>query len=319
VEAVPAIKIRSNVQVVNGKLECNICLEVKLVEEFYKNAHRKSGYHSACKECFNARESLRAKDTPEEIRLDRFLRHKFNITYAQYMTVFIEQDGVCAICKQPETVKKNSDKIVALAVDHNHACCPGTRSCGKTGCVRRLLCTLCNHAIGVIERVGSIEPFRVYLETTFEWPEQEEIVRRAGSGLPGVSRPGAFSQPTDRQPNRGLTDGAIEFTCALCREVLPMEQAYQVSVGDGKYRRTGRCIECTKKKQKIANDKMAAKRRGPDYVKPVIKDHIHPVVDGQRVCLECEENKPVSSFYEDRSVFSGYQTVCKDCKRAARR
>jgi hypothetical protein len=307
--------LRVNVQVVDGKLECNVCLEVKPVEEFYRNNCRKSGYHSACKKCFNARESARHKALPEEIRLDRFLKHKFNITYAQYMVVLEAQDGVCAICKQPETVVKNGDKIAALSVDHDHACCPGPRSCGK--CVRRLLCGLCNHAIGVIERVGSVEPFRVYLETTFVWPEQGEIVRRPGTGRPGVSR-SAFTQPTAAQPNRGLTDDSPEFTCTLCREVLPMSEAHRVGKGE-KRRRTGWCEPCAKKKERARIAKFRDSHRSPDYVKPVIKDHIHPVVDGQRVCLECEENKPVASFYEDRSVSSGYQTVCKDCKREARR
>ena len=97
-----------------------------------------------------------------------------------------------------------------------------------------------------------------------------------------------------------------------------MEEHYTTAVKGGGRRMTGRCRPCALEWQRGANDRQAAKRRGSDYVKPVIKDHIHPVVDGHRVCLTCEENKPVSAFYEDRSVSSGYQTVCKDCKRAAR-
>jgi hypothetical protein len=32
-------------------------------------------------------------------------------------------------------------------VDHDHACCPGAKSCGK--CVRSLLCASCNKGIAM--------------------------------------------------------------------------------------------------------------------------------------------------------------------------
>lgn len=48
-----------------------------------------------------------------------------------------EQNGVCAICRQPETVKRN-DKVRLLAVDH----------CHDTTKVRGLLCAGCNIMIG---------------------------------------------------------------------------------------------------------------------------------------------------------------------------
>lgn len=79
------------------------------------------------------------------------------------MAMFEEQNGLCAICKQPERIQKRGDEIARLSVDHDHRCCPQRgRSCGK--CVRRLLCSLCNHAIGIIEGVpGLWEPFAEYL------------------------------------------------------------------------------------------------------------------------------------------------------------
>jgi hypothetical protein len=65
---------------------------------------------------------------------------KLTLTIQQYDTLLAAQNGVCAICKQPNSNEKR------LSVDHDHRCCPGKRSCGR--CVRGLLCTNCNHALG---------------------------------------------------------------------------------------------------------------------------------------------------------------------------
>jgi hypothetical protein len=53
-----------------------------------------------------------------------------------------KQNNVCAICKQPETLKKtNSKHIRKLSIDHNH----------KSGKVRGLLCSKCNVTLGRID------------------------------------------------------------------------------------------------------------------------------------------------------------------------
>jgi hypothetical protein len=68
------------------------------------------------------------------------LYSKYRITAAQYDDMMSSQGGVCAICS------KVNDDGQALAVDHDHSCCPGARSCGA--CVRMLLCVSCNTGIG---------------------------------------------------------------------------------------------------------------------------------------------------------------------------
>lgn len=147
----PRRKPRRGLAVVNGKLECVTCEIFKDAEESFYKSSSKLGFKSECKDCLNARSRARTATLTYEVRRERFLRHKFNMTVSHYEQMLADQNGVCAICKQPETVRKRED-VCALSVDHDHSCCPGPRSCGK--CVRQLLCTLCNHAVGVLEGRG---------------------------------------------------------------------------------------------------------------------------------------------------------------------
>lgn len=63
----------------------------------------------------------------------------YNITSDDYQRMFLEQGGVCDICKKPETAKSpGTGDTKWLSVDHNHT----------TKAVRSLLCSYCNHTIG---------------------------------------------------------------------------------------------------------------------------------------------------------------------------
>lgn len=71
------------------------------------------------------------------------LRTYFQMTPEQYDSLFVAQDGVCAICRRPETKQhRGRGPVQELSVDHDHRCCPGKTSCGE--CVRGLLCDRCN-------------------------------------------------------------------------------------------------------------------------------------------------------------------------------
>ncbi len=61
----------------------------------------------------------------------------YGITLEQRDQMLIDQAGRCAICADPMT---------SPCLDHDHACCPGPRACGK--CVRGLLCQSCNTVLG---------------------------------------------------------------------------------------------------------------------------------------------------------------------------
>ena len=136
--------------------KCPKCGQFKPGEEFGRNRSRLDGLSWACRECSRAMEAEDRRRNPERAeknraRLaamyagdhDRYLNYsytsRFGITLAEYEALLQKQGGRCAICG----TKPNGER---LAVDHDHACCPGKRSCGK--CVRGLLCGHCNRGLG---------------------------------------------------------------------------------------------------------------------------------------------------------------------------
>lgn len=63
---------------------------------------------------------------------------KYGLTLAMYEEMLDRQEGGCAICRKPPSIRYNG-KIKRLAVDHDHA----------TGKVRELLCDQCNGGLGL--------------------------------------------------------------------------------------------------------------------------------------------------------------------------
>ena len=80
---------------------------------------------------------VRRRSQSPEARRGKHVMRNFGITVEQYQQMLSEQNGVCAICKNPETCKQGG-VLMALAVDHDHA----------TGRVRQLLCRSCNVGLG---------------------------------------------------------------------------------------------------------------------------------------------------------------------------
>lgn len=71
----------------------------------------------------------------------RHLRSKYNITPEDYDRMLETQKGLCIGCE-----RHYSEFKLPLLIDHDHACCPTNKSCGK--CIRGLLCTECNGLLG---------------------------------------------------------------------------------------------------------------------------------------------------------------------------
>jgi hypothetical protein len=110
-----------------------------------KNREKKRAYDKAY--CLANREKKNAQSlewfhSHPEKRFNTVLKGRFNINVEIFNDKVIEQGNVCAISGQPP-----SDKT--LCIDHDRACCPGNKSCGK--CVRGLLHRKINAAMGLFE------------------------------------------------------------------------------------------------------------------------------------------------------------------------
>jgi len=93
---------------------------------FYRHSARKDGLQLLCKPCGNHASR-------------KYQLGKYGLTHDDYQTLWDDQNGLCAICEQPETTSRKG-KLQLLSVDH----------CHTTGGVRGLLCRNCNLAIGLL-------------------------------------------------------------------------------------------------------------------------------------------------------------------------
>jgi hypothetical protein len=123
-----------------GRKLCSVCLGWLHEAEFGKNGRYADGLSYMCRKC----------------NTDKHRLANYGMTWEQYQELLAAQGGGCAICGRQCT----SGRL--LAVDHDHACCPGQYSCGN--CVRGLLCGACNHGIGKFEDSPErLETAAVYL------------------------------------------------------------------------------------------------------------------------------------------------------------
>jgi hypothetical protein len=139
---------------------CRECETEKPITEFYEIPNGRDGHRNECKECTKARNRrayradpaakharTRAWEAANPERRDYHFRRShlqrtYNMSPEGYAAKLAEQGGVCAVCQEPPGKQH-------LAVDHDHACCPGVRSCGR--CVRGLLCNTCNSGRGRVD------------------------------------------------------------------------------------------------------------------------------------------------------------------------
>ena len=121
--------------------KCNLLLPLC---EFSPRGKDNPHLRSACKKCNSKEWAEHKKNNTESYKKHRekAWRDKgINFTNEQYTLLFYAQQGKCACCGREQMELK-----YALAVDHNHT----------TGQVRGLLCSNCNHVIGLAHENSAI-------------------------------------------------------------------------------------------------------------------------------------------------------------------
>lgn len=149
---------------------CRTCNTSKSEEEFYtRKIDCIPCYNRACVE--RQRRSRKA-DPKKWAEFDRArkakvparkqkgynLKSMYGISIQDYDALLLTQNLQCAICGSDSPGSGH----IYFCVDHDHACCPGKKSCGA--CVRGLLCGGCNKALGLFnDDIGRVANAIKYL------------------------------------------------------------------------------------------------------------------------------------------------------------
>lgn len=147
----------------HGRKRCRTCREWLPEENFGVATRSKDGRAPYCLPCIRAKQR-----ESQEYKRDRARLIRYGMSRAEFDAMFEAQGGRCAICRTDSPGSKHH-----WCVDHDHRCCPTRgQSCGK--CIRGILCTACNKAIGLLgDDVNTLRSAITYLVE----PERMSIVR----------------------------------------------------------------------------------------------------------------------------------------------
>lgn len=136
---------------------CRLCEEQLEAGAYPERSVSANGATAICDACWRDRargywrksaarngDAKRARDRAwaqrnTENRRKYHLQSKYGLTEEAFAAIKVAQEDRCALCRDPFGKE--------AFVDHDHACCPGQRSCGE--CVRGILCRKCNQGLGM--------------------------------------------------------------------------------------------------------------------------------------------------------------------------
>lgn len=133
----------------SGKRYCPDCKDFLPFTEFYKDSRTSDGLTRKCR-THHAQGSYKARkknpqhatrDSRYEYNRGRLLA-KYGLTAESFDQLLATQGGICPICQTSDPKGKG------WVIDHDHSCCSTKtrKTCGK--CVRGILCSNCNTALG---------------------------------------------------------------------------------------------------------------------------------------------------------------------------
>src|SRR5437762_6907683 len=149
---------------------CSRCKKEKSLSCFNKNKRSKDGLSEYCQICArkaknksyykyheqNKKKSREYNNTRKnQLKVNALKYKEITLSIEDYDKLLKLQNGVCAICKEPETRNSHKNKTDSLSVDHNHS----------TNIIRGLLCHRCNTVIGLMrENIELLIAMIRYLE-----------------------------------------------------------------------------------------------------------------------------------------------------------
>ena len=149
--------------------KCTQCKTLKTLDLFHKNPSSSDGRASWCKKCQHEllkkqRQDPKMKEKFKIYRFRSLIRKRYGITEDQYYQMLKEQNGVCCICKLPNSGGFRPKQ--RLAIDHDH----------NTKFVRGLLCQKCNRGLGLFN--DSIERLKSAIKYLERANKNEKIQRQ---------------------------------------------------------------------------------------------------------------------------------------------